>query len=91
MFKSRGNVYRDIGFSDEEARDLVSRSQLMLEAKRKIKQLRLTRRQSAILLQVAPERFRDLLRGRISIFSRDELVRLLARLASRRSDDFSLD
>jgi predicted XRE-type DNA-binding protein len=77
---STGNVFRDLGFTDEEAAHLLVRSDLMIHLQKRIAALRLTQAQVARLLRVTQPRVSDLLRGRIDLFSTDTLVDMLAGL-----------
>jgi len=83
MTKGSGNVYRDIGFSEEESQDLLIRSKLMLELKRRIEQLGLTQVKTAGRLQVTQPRVSNLIRGKISVFSTETLIAMLAKLGGR--------
>jgi len=83
MTKGSGNVYRDIGFSEEESQDLLIRSKLMLELKRRIEQLGLTQAKTAEQLQVTQPRVSDLVRGKISVFSTETLIGMLAKLGGQ--------
>ena len=83
MTKGSGNVYRDIGFSEEESQDLLIRSKLMLELKRRIEQLKLTQAKTAEQLQVTQPRVSDLVRGKISVFSTETLIGMLAKLGGQ--------
>ena len=83
MTKGSGNVYRDIGFSEEESQDLLIRSTLMLELKRRIEQLGLTQAKTAEQLQVTQPRVSDLVRGKISVFSTETLIGMLAKLGGQ--------
>jgi predicted XRE-type DNA-binding protein len=78
--KSSGNVYRDIGFSEEESQDLIIRSKLMLELSKRIDTLGLTQARAANELGVAQPRISDLMRGKISLFSTEMLIGMLAKL-----------
>jgi predicted XRE-type DNA-binding protein len=81
--RSSGNVFRDIGFSEEESQDLIIRSKLMRELKKRIEQLGLTQTQAAELLQVTQPRISNLARGKISLFSTEALIGMLARLGGQ--------
>lgn len=83
MTKGSGNVYRDIGFSDEESQDLLIRSKLMLELKRRIEHLGLTQAKTAEQLQVTQPRVSDLVRGKILVFSTETLIGMLAKLGGQ--------
>jgi predicted XRE-type DNA-binding protein len=80
---STGNVFRDLGFSEEEAAHLLVRSDLMIQVQKFIGSRRLTQTQVAKLLRVTQPRVSDLLRGRVDLFSTDTLLDMLARLGVR--------
>jgi predicted XRE-type DNA-binding protein len=78
--RSTGNVFRDVGFSKEEAEHLRVRADLMVALEKAIAKRELTQAQAAKLLGVTQPRVSDLLRGRIDLFSVDTLIDMLARL-----------
>ncbi len=78
--KSSGNVFRDIGFSEEESQDLIIRSRLMLELTKRVEKLGLTQARAANELGVTQPRVSDLMRGKISLFSTEMLIGMLAKL-----------
>ena len=78
--RSTGNVFKDVGFSPEEAEHLRVRADLMVALEKAIAKQGLTQGQAAKLLGVSQPRVSDLLRGRIDIFSVDTLIDMLARL-----------
>lgn len=80
--KSSGNVFRDIGFSREEAEHLLVRADLMIQLQKLITSRRLKQKAAAKVLGVTQPRVSDLLRGRIDLFSTDALIDLLARLGA---------
>ena len=75
--RSGGNVFRDIGFSREEAENLKIRSELMIRLTRLIDTRGLTQAQAAALFRVTQPRVSDLVRGKIERFSIDTLVAML--------------
>ncbi len=77
---SSGNVFRDLGFSTEEAEHLLIRADLLIELQKAIATRRLTQAKAAKILRVTQPRVSDLLRGRIDLFSTDTLIDMLARL-----------
>ena len=83
MTRSTGNVFRDLGFSPEEAEHLKVRSELMLSLQKAISARRLKQAEVANLLGVTQPRVSDLMRGRIDLFSTDALIDMLARLGIR--------
>ena len=83
LTRSNGNVFRDLGFSGEEAEYLKVRAELMLNLQKVITARRLKQAEVAQLLGVTQPRFSDLMRGRINLFSIDTLIDMLARLGVR--------
>lgn len=81
--RSTGNVFRDLGFSVEEAEHLRIRSDLLIELQKAIGKRRLKQAEAARLLGVTQPRVSDLMRGRIDLFSTDTLIDMLARLDTR--------
>jgi predicted XRE-type DNA-binding protein len=80
---STGNVFRDLGFSQEEAEHLLVRADLLIQLQKAIAARGLTQAKAAKLLRVTQPRVSDLLRGRIDLFSTDTLIDMLARLGVR--------
>ena len=81
--RSTGNVFRDLGFSPEEAEHLKVRSNLMIHLQKAIATRCLKQAEAAKLLGVTQPRVSELMRGRIDLFSIDTLINFLARLDMR--------
>jgi predicted XRE-type DNA-binding protein len=81
--RSSGNVFRDLGFSGDEAEYLKVCAELMVNLQKFIAAHRLKQAEVAKLLGVAQPRVSDLMRGRIDLFSIDTLIDMLARLGIR--------
>ena len=77
---SSGNVFRDLGFSAEEAEHLLIRADLLIQLQKAITARGLTQAKAATILRVTQPRVSDLLRGRLDLFSTDTLIDMLARL-----------
>jgi len=75
--RSSGNVFRDLGFSAEEATNLKLRSDLMIRLTRLIEDRGLTQAAAAKLLGVTQPRISDLTRGKVDRFSIDTLIAML--------------
>ena len=75
--ESSGEVFRDLGFSPAEARNLRIRSELMTALRKFIEKEGLTQAEAAKRLKVSQPRISDLTRGKISRFSLDTLVKIL--------------
>jgi predicted XRE-type DNA-binding protein len=76
--RSSGNVFRDLGFSAEEAECLKLRSHLMAHLRKLIRSRGLTQAEAAARFGVSQPRISDLVRGKIDLFSIDTLVDMLA-------------
>ena len=75
--RSSGNVFRDLGFSREEAENLKMRTDLMIQLSKLIQARRLTQAEAADLFGVTQPRVSDLVRGKIDRFSIDTLITML--------------
>ena len=83
LTRSSGNVFRDLGFSADEAEYLKVRAELMVSLQKLIDARGLKQAKAAELLGVTQPRVSDLMRGRIDLFSIDTLIDMLARLGVR--------
>ena len=81
--RSSGNVFRDLGFSREEAENLKMRTDLMIQLSKLIQARRLTQADAADLFGVTQPRVSDLVRGKIDRFSIDTLVAMLGHAGVR--------
>ena len=72
-----GNVFEDIGFPPDEARNLKIRATLMMAAEKFIEERGLTQTEAAELMGVSQPRISDLVRGRINQFTIDSLINML--------------
>ncbi|HEY0513791.1 MAG TPA: helix-turn-helix transcriptional regulator [Thermoanaerobaculia bacterium] len=75
--RSTGNVFKDLGFSEDEAENLKIRADLMIELTKLIEAQELTQTAAAELLGVSQPRVSDLMRGKIDRFSVDTLIEML--------------
>ncbi|MBM3221850.1 MAG: XRE family transcriptional regulator [Candidatus Rokubacteria bacterium] len=78
-----GTVFRDLGFSSDEADHLRIRSELMARVQRVITAGGLKQAETAELLGVTQPRVSDLMRGRIDLFNVETLIDMLAKLGIR--------
>ncbi|HKI01772.1 MAG TPA: helix-turn-helix transcriptional regulator [Thermoanaerobaculia bacterium] len=81
--RSTGNVFTDLGFSEEEAENLKIRADLMIELTKLIEAQELTQAAAARLLGVTQPRISDLMRGKIDRFSVDSLIEMLGHAGAR--------
>ena len=78
--ESGGNVFADLGFSDEEATLLKLRADLMASLRQVIDARGWTQAQAADALGISQPRVSDLVRGKWDKFSLDMLVSLVCLL-----------
>jgi predicted XRE-type DNA-binding protein len=81
--RTTGNVFRDLGFSVDEAEHLKVRADLMIQLTRLIESKGLTQAQAARLFGVTQPRVSDLVRGKFDRFSIDSLIEMLGRAGAR--------
>ena len=81
--RSSGNVFRDLGFSEEAATNLKLRSDLMIRLSKLIDARGLTQARAADLFGVTQPRISDLVRGKIDRFSIDTLIAMLGHAGVR--------
>src|SRR5439155_18295712 len=74
MTPSSGNIFEDVGFPPDEARNLLRRAELMLAVERVIERRKLTQNQAAKVFGVSQPRISDLIRGKMDLFSIDTLI-----------------
>lgn len=77
--RGSGNVFRDIGFSKEEAENLKLRAELMMRIEDYHEKSGMTQAQAARALGLTTPRFNALLKGKIDLFSLDALVNIATR------------
>ena len=81
--RSSGNVFKDLGFPEDEAEHLRVRADLLIQIQKALKARGLKQAEAAKVLGVTQPRVSDLARGRIDLFSVDGLIDMLARLGIR--------
>jgi predicted XRE-type DNA-binding protein len=77
------SVFRDLGFSADEAHHLTVRSELLVKLQKVITARGLKQAEAAELLGVTQPRISDLMRGRIDLFNVETLIDMLAKLDVR--------
>ncbi|WP_050452222.1 helix-turn-helix domain-containing protein [Candidatus Burkholderia verschuerenii] len=77
--ESTGNVFSDLGFSNEEATLLQLRADLMASLRQAIESRGWTQAQAAESLGISQPRVSDLMRGKWDRFSLDMLLSLAVR------------
>jgi len=78
MVKGSDNVFRDLGFPEPEAQNLLLRSRLMMKVRDFVERSGLTQHEAARALGITQPRLNLLLKGKINKFSLDALVNMLA-------------
>ncbi len=81
--KSSGNVFLDLGFSQEEAAVFAMRARLMTDLRQYIESKKLTQQEAAEKLGIAQSRVSDLVRGKWEKFSLEMLITLEGRLGRK--------
>ncbi len=80
---SSGNIFKDLGFSDEEAVNLQLRGLLAIEISNIIEERGWSQRQAAQELGVSQPRIAEIMKSKIDHYSIDLLVRYLDKLGQR--------
>jgi len=79
LTKSDDNVFKDMGYSEEEARSLQFRSYLMTALRKYILNMGWSQKEAAQRLNVTQPRISNLMRGKIYLFSLGNLIEMLER------------
>lgn len=74
------NVFRDLGFPEAEAQNLLLRADLSIHIRRIISKLGITQAEAAKLAGITQPRMNDLVKGRTHRFTLDALVNIASRL-----------
>lgn len=77
------NIFRDLGFPETEAVNLLARANLMMEIEKAIEERGLTQTAAAKLLGVGQPRLSDLYKGKMERFTVDMLMKWLAKLGKQ--------
>ncbi len=75
-----GNIFKDLGFTPEEASKLKIKAQLICQISECIKEKQLKQEEASHLLHVTRPRVSDIMRGKAGKFSIDALVDMLERM-----------
>lgn len=76
---TKGNVFRDLGFSVEESIALAMRVDLAIEIEKYIRQNKLTQTKAAEFFDVPQPKISKIVGGKVSGFSIDYLVKMAAK------------
>ena len=79
MVVGSDNVFRDLGFAENEAQNLLLRADLMIAIQRHINRSALLQTEAAKKLGITQPRLSDLFRHRTARFSLDALVNIATR------------
>lgn len=74
------NVFRDLGFPEAEAQNLLLRADLVVHIRKVIDKLGLTQAEAAKRAGVTQPRMNDLVKGRTEKFTLDAMVNVAAQL-----------
>ncbi len=72
-----GNIFRDLGFTEEESVKLKIKAQLMCSISEWIKDKKLKQEEASHVLHVTRPRVSDVMRGKASKFTIDALIDML--------------
>jgi predicted XRE-type DNA-binding protein len=75
------NLFRDIGFPEDEAENLLLHSELLSQVREVARGY--TQQEAVKMLGLAQPRLNQLLKGKISLFSRGALMNMLAKAGLR--------
>ena len=75
-----GNVFRDLGFPEAEAQNLLLRADLVVHIRKVIDKLGVTQAEAAKRAGITQPRMNDLVKGRTHKFTLDALVNVAAHL-----------
>lgn len=77
LIKSSGNVFKDAGYDDDEAKSLQFRSYLMTAIRKYILNMDWSQKEAAEKLNITQPRISNLMRGKIYLFSSGMLIEML--------------
>ena len=83
MVRGSGNVFLDLGYSREDAQNLILRSELMSRIERYVRSSGLSQKECAARMRVTQPRLNDLMKAKIDKFSLDALVNMLGHAGMR--------
>ena len=79
-FVGSDNVFRDLGFPEGEAQNLLLRADLVIHIRKVIEKLGLTQAEAAKRASITQPRMNDLVKGRTEKFTLDAMVNVAAQL-----------
>jgi predicted XRE-type DNA-binding protein len=78
-----GNIFKDLGFNNEEAASLLARAELMIQLREIIRDQGWTQREAAKQLGVVQPRIAEIMKLRSDHWSVDQLLKYLDKLGKR--------
>lgn len=78
-----GNIFKDLGFGNEEAVSLLARAELMIQLREIIRAQGWTQRQAAKELGVVQPRIAEIMKLRTDHWSIDQILKYLDKLGKR--------
>ena len=78
--ESSGNIFKDLGFSDDEAASMLARGQLAIEIRKIIETNGWSQRQAAEEMGIAQPRIAEIMKMKIEHFTIDTLIKYLGKL-----------
>jgi predicted XRE-type DNA-binding protein len=79
-FVGSDNVFRDLGFPEGEAQNLLLRADLVMHIRKVIEKLGITQADAAKRASITQPRMNDLVKGRTEKFTLDAMVNVAAQL-----------
>ena len=79
-FVGSDNVFRDLGFPEGEAQNLLLRADLVVHIRKVIEKLGITQAEAAKRASITQPRMNDLVKGRTEKFTLDAMVNVAAQL-----------
>ena len=80
---TKGNVFADLGFSQEEANVLEMRVQLALEIEKYIQRKRLTQKAAASFFGSTQPKISKVMKGKVDEFTIDHLVKMVSKTGKK--------
>ena len=80
VYSGSDNVFRDLGFPEGEAQNLLLRADLVVHIRKVIEKLGLTQAEAAKRASITQPRMNDLVKGRTEKFTLDAMVNVAAQL-----------
>lgn len=89
--KSSGNLFKDVGFTDEEAKKLQFRSFLIIALMKYIQNENITQKEAGRRFNVSQSRISNLVHMRTDLFSTDMLLDMMERVGFKVYERIKVD